>query len=147
MSIFKILLILFITIPLLELYLLIEIGSALGVLETIMLCVLTALIGTFLLRLQGLQTIADIQTKLNRKEVPAADLASGAILLLSGALLLTPGFFTDVIGFLCLVPSLRKKIAAKLLMHLLESRVSGSQTSVIVEGEYWDEDQDKKRLH
>lgn len=142
MPVFKILLFLFVTIPLLELYLLIKVGSAIGVLETIMLCIFTAVLGAALLRLQGLQTIANIQIKLERREMPAEDLLEGAILLLSGALLLTPGFITDCIGFLCLIPVFRKKIASHLLLQLLKTRMrDDGNVNIIVEGEFWDEDQ------
>ena len=143
---FKLLFILFISVPLVELYFLIKVGGLIGGLPTIILCLLTAAIGAGLLRHQGLQTLAQIQRKLEQGEVPATDLISGAILLLSGALLLTPGFVTDIVGFLCLTPPVRLYVAAAVLNHLLKkgARVDVNQ-SVIVEGEFWEEN--PKRLN
>ena len=108
---------------------------------TVLLVVFTAVLGAFLLRLQGLHTLARMQVKLDSGEIPAEELVSGVILLLAGALLLTPGFFTDIIGFLCLLPQIRSYIAAKTLAHLAVHIQSGRQSgTVIVEGEYWEED-------
>lgn len=138
---FKLLLILFITVPLIELYLLIQVGGLIGILPTLALCVLTAALGAGLLRHQGLQTLARVRYKLDHGELPATDLIAGAILLVSGMLLLTPGFFTDVIGFLCLIPGIRLFFAARILNYLMQHGTRGNvDHSVIVEGEYWDED-------
>ena len=142
MPVFKILLFLFITLPLLELYLLIRVGAAIGVLETILLCVFTAVLGAALLRRQGLQTLANIQSRLDRRELPAADLLHGALLLLSGALLLTPGFVTDFFGFICLVPAFRRWLASHLLARILRSRLRRTDGSIIVEGEFWSDNGD-----
>lgn len=108
-------LLLFITIPILEMYLLIQVGSRIGALPTIGLVVLTATIGLWLLRLEGLATLMRLQERVNQGEVPGRELMEGAMLLVGGALLLTPGFFTDAIGFVCLLPGLRKPIAEWLL--------------------------------
>ena len=144
---FKLLFILFITVPLAELYLLIQVGGVIGVLPTIALCILTAGLGAGLLRLQGLMTLARIRQKLDQRELPATDLIGGAILLLSGMLLLTPGFLTDCLGFLCLVPGIRMYCAGVVLNYLMRH---GTQVrtdhNVIVEGEFWEEDS-RYRLH
>lgn len=147
MTVFRILVLLFIVVPLLELYILIHVGGLIGVLPTIGICILTAVIGASLLRYQGLQTIARVQNKLSQGELPATDMLEGVILLLCGFLLLTPGFFTDVIGFLCLVPQFRTFIATRLLSKLLlrSSVSSHDQRTVTIEGEYWDEE--SKRLN
>ncbi|MFT5098411.1 MAG: UPF0716 protein FxsA [Patiriisocius sp.] len=105
----------FITIPILEMYLLIQVGSRIGALPTIGLVVLTATLGIWLLRLQGLATLARLQSRLNQGEIPGQELLEGIMLLVGGALLLTPGFFTDGIGFVCLLPGLRKPIAEWLI--------------------------------
>lgn len=102
------LLILFVTIPLAELFLLIEIGGWIGALPTIALCLLTAMLGAALLRQQGLQTLARARTNLDRGALPAVELLEGVALIAGGALLLTPGLVTDVIGFLCLIPLTRR---------------------------------------
>jgi UPF0716 protein FxsA len=109
--VFQTLVILFLAVPLVEIYLLIKIGGVIGAWPTIGLVVFTAVLGAFLLRLQGLATLKRVQQTLARGELPATEMIEGAMLLASGALLLTPGFFTDTIGFICLVPAARKRIA------------------------------------
>lgn len=144
MTLFRILLILFITVPLLELYILIQVGGVIGGLPTIILCILTAVIGAALLRYQGLQTIARVQVKLARGEIPATDMLEGLMLLLCGVLLLTPGFFTDCIGFLCLVPPLRTYAATRILEQLFRRHtVYTVDRSVTLDGEFWEEENKK----
>ena len=111
MPIFRILLVLFLAIPLLEIYLLIKVGNSIGALNTVILVVLTAVIGAWLLRLQGISTLRRVQATAARGEMPAIEMLEGMMLFLSGALLLTPGFFTDTIGFILLVPPIRKALA------------------------------------
>ena len=137
----KILLILFITIPLLEIYLLISIGSIIGALPTILLIILTALTGVFFLRLQGLNTLVKIRASIEQHELPAMDLIEGMILIISGILLLTPGFATDALGFLCLVPGVRRKIATRLINTLIiKGNYKNGEHKVIIEGEYSKDD-------
>ena len=146
MTVFRSLVLLFVAVPLLELYILIHVGGLIGILPTIGICILTAVLGASLLRYQGLQTIARVQAKLSQGEIPATDMLEGVILLLCGFLLLTPGFFTDVIGFLCLVPPFRTFMATRILSQLLVKGSASSTThhSVTIEGEFWDEE--NKRL-
>ena len=108
---FRILFLLFLIIPILEVYLLIEVGSLIGVLPTVALVVLTAIIGVNMLKQQGFATFARLQNKLSVGQMPAMEMMEGVILLISGALLLTPGFFTDVLGFLGLIPFTRQGFA------------------------------------
>jgi UPF0716 protein FxsA len=103
------LLLLFFTVPLVEIYVLLEVGGVIGVLPTIALVVLTAVIGAGLIRAQGLTTLARVRDELERGELPAVGIIEAALLLVAGALLLTPGFVTDTIGFLILVPPLRRR--------------------------------------
>lgn len=105
---FRFLLILFIVVPIIEIYFLIKVGGLFGALPTIALVVFTAVLGTLLLRWQGLSTIARVQANLAVGQVPAIEMMEGVVLLLCGALLLTPGFFTDAIGFLCLITPVRR---------------------------------------
>jgi len=139
---FKILVLLFICIPLIEIYLLIQIGAHIGALPTLGLIVLTALIGAFLLRIQGLITLAKIRHSMDRGELPAGSLIEGLILLIAGVLLLTPGFFTDALGFICLVPSARHWLVRLLIQHffVLHIRQSESQP-IVIEGEFRKDDQ------
>jgi UPF0716 protein FxsA len=108
LRVFFLLLLLFFTVPLVEIYVLLEVGGAIGVLPTIAMVVLTAVIGAGLIRAQGLATLGRVQQQLERGELPAVGIIEAALLLVAGALLLTPGFVTDTIGFLFLVPPLRR---------------------------------------
>ena len=100
----------FLVVPLVEIYFLIQIGSVVGAGWTIFLVVFTAMLGAFLVRAQGFSTLARVQTQLSRSEMPAMEIIEGLFLFVAGALLLTPGFFTDAIGFICLTPPLRRGI-------------------------------------
>ncbi len=111
MPVFLILLIGLISIPLAELYVLLEIGGSIGAASTISLVILTAVLGAWLLRQQGMATIARAQASMNAGELPAVELMEGLILLLTGILLLTPGFITDTLGFLMLLPPVRRRFA------------------------------------
>lgn len=102
------LLLIFIAVPVLEIYLLIKVGGIIGALPTIAIVILTAIIGTWLLRQQGLATLHRYQQNLGQGQIPAMEIIEGMVLLFGGALLLTPGFFTDAIGFLCLIPVTRQ---------------------------------------
>lgn len=112
---FRIFIILFLTVPLLEIYLLLKVGSLIGVLWTVLLVVLTAVIGVSLLRMQGISTIQRLQECTARGEPPAIPMIEGAFLLFAGALLLTPGFFTDTVGFALLFPPFRQYLAVQIL--------------------------------
>jgi UPF0716 protein FxsA len=101
-------LLLFVGIPLFELYWLIEVGSLVGALPTLFLVVFTAVLGGLLVRLQGFNTALRVRETVERGEVPAIQMLEGALLLFSGFLLLLPGFFTDLVGFLLLIPPLRQ---------------------------------------
>ena len=113
----------FIGVPIVEMFILIEVGGLIGALPTIGLVVLTATIGVWLLRLEGLATMRRVQERIARAELPETELLEGAMLLVGGALLLTPGFVTDAIGFVCLVPMLRRPVARYLLARVV-SRVT-----------------------
>lgn len=111
----RLLFLLFITIPLLELYVLIEVGSGIGGIATIALCLLTAALGGALIRVQGLNTLVDAQRRMAHGELPADHGFHGLLLALAGLLLFTPGFITDTIGFLLLVPPLRQLLINKFI--------------------------------
>lgn len=115
MNPFSSFLFLLIVVPIVEIYCLIQVGNSIGAFSTVSLIVLTAVVGAYLFRLQGMTTIQRVQTSLARGEIPAIEMIEGAMLLVSGALLLTPGFVTDVVGFVCLIPTLRRKFALSLL--------------------------------
>ena len=118
-------LLLFITIPVVEMYILILVGGQIGALTTIGLVVLTATLGLWLFRREGFATLNRLQSKLGQNEIPGRELLEGVMLLIGGALLLTPGFVTDGIGFVCLLPGLRKPIAEWLIRRGLLSMTKG----------------------
>ncbi len=143
------LLLLFVAIPLVELYFLIQVGSVIGALPTIALCVLTAAIGAALIRAQGFSTLGRAQASLDRGEVPAIPMLEGAVLLVSGALLLTPGIVTDILGFACLIPPLRQHFIRRFLERRSQSLRDGDTVTVrtvrgsarrTIEGEFRRED-------
>ena len=98
---------LLVAVPIIEIALFIQVGGWLGLWPTIGIVILTAAIGTMLLRAQGLATLGELQRQLSSGEDPSATLAHGAMILVAGILLLTPGFFTDGVGFLLLTPPVR----------------------------------------
>ncbi len=100
----------FLIIPLIEIALFIAVGSRIGIAATLLLCVASAVTGAVIVRHQGLQTIARLQERLRLGELPTMELAEGAAILAAGILLITPGFFTDAIGFTLLFPPTRRWI-------------------------------------
>jgi len=114
-------LLLFILIPVIELTLLIKVGGSIGALPTIGLVFLTAILGVTLIRKQGLETSMKAQEKMRRGELPASEVAEGIMLLFAGLCLLIPGFMTDAIGGLLLIPSVRKLVAAGLVVNFIAS--------------------------
>lgn len=106
---------LFLLVPLVEIYLLIEVGQVIGALTTVGLCVLTAVLGGILLRFQGISTMRRAQLSIARGEPPALEMLEGMALAIGGAMLLTPGFATDAVGFLCLIPWTRRALLRALL--------------------------------
>ena len=102
--------ILFAVIPVIELYLLIKVGSLIGALPTVALVLSISLAGAWLVRHQGFEILRRIQAELAQGRLPAAELLDGAMVLVGGVLLLTPGFFTDVLGLFFLIPFTRAVI-------------------------------------
>ncbi len=114
-------------VPLIEIYFLVLVGERFGALHTVLMVVFTAILGTFLLRLEGLRTLEKIRTNVERKQLPAIELVEGAMLLVAGVLLLTPGFLTDIIGFLVLVPRLRSALAKRIIRSVFTSQFKESR--------------------
>ncbi|WP_237054680.1 FxsA family protein [Microbulbifer sediminum] len=121
------LLLLFIVVPIIEMWLLITVGREIGALPTIGLVLLTAVVGLAMLRRQGLSTVMRAQQKMQAGELPAREMAEGIFLAVGGALLLTPGFFTDALGFACLVPGLRQLLLGRILNRVIVVRPYGPQ--------------------
>ena len=99
---------LFIGLPALEIFLLIKIGGQVGALNTVALIFLTAIIGIYFAKLQGIQTLKSGMVNLYQNKMPVYEMMSGASIALAALLLIIPGFFTDLIGFLLLIPFTRK---------------------------------------
>lgn len=108
----------FLSVPLIEIALFIQVGGAIGLWSTLGIVVLTAVIGTFLVRTQGALAMQNLRTSFGTLTDPSEPLAHGAMILVSGALLLTPGFFTDAVGFALLIPAVRSAV-----FRYLRSRV------------------------
>ena len=126
--------------PLVEIYFMIRVGSVIGALPTILLAICTALLGAWLVRVQGFGLLWRIRESMQRDEIPALDLLDGALLLLAGFLLILPGFITDAIGFLLLIQPLRRWLIARYAPVLpIEGTVVRSETRVI-EGQFRRED-------
>lgn len=102
----------FLMVPLIEIALFIQLGGLIGLWPTLAIVVLTAVIGTYMVRQQGRSAIANLQTSFSKLDNPSEPLAHGAMILISGALLLTPGFFTDGVGFALLLPPVRQAVIA-----------------------------------
>ncbi len=117
MTIFRALLLVFLLVPIIEIYLLIKVGSWIGALPTVLLVIGTAVAGAFLVRSQGFYAWRRVELAMARGELPALPMMEGMMLLVAGALLLTPGFFTDAVGFLLLVPAVRLVIIQWFLRH------------------------------
>ncbi|ORU89411.1 MAG: exlusion protein FxsA [Cycloclasticus sp. symbiont of Poecilosclerida sp. M] len=150
MNPFSFFLFLLIVVPVVEIYFLIQVGGVIGVFPTILLVLFTAFLGAFLFRQQGLTTVQRVQTSVQRGEVPAVEMVDGVILLMSGALLLIPGFFTDMVGFLCLIPMLRQKMALSILKSSIVQQhkpradsSSGDGHQDVIEGEFKRDDDAK----
>lgn len=121
---------LFILVPLVELYLLIQVGSLVGVEITIGIVVVTGLLGAWLARVQGLKVLGEVRTRVAAGEMPTDALIDGLLILVAGAVLLTPGLLTDALGFGLLFPQGRR-LARSLVRRRLPSQISGFDPNVI----------------
>ena len=123
----------FTIIPIIEIYLLIEIGSIFGALTAVILVILTGFLGAFLARMQGLQTFFRIQESLREGRMPSGELLDGLLIVIAGLVLLTPGFLTDSVGFLLLIPATRNSIKYWLRRQIELRYVSNSPEDIIIE--------------
>lgn len=137
---------LFIAVPLIEIALFIQVGGLIGLWPTLAIVVLTAIAGTALVRSQGAETMARLRRSLDELRDPTEPLAHGAMILFSGALLLTPGFFTDALGFALLVPSFRNLVLRELRRRMVVDTVVSpgrgwsNGNDDVIEGDYTVED-------
>lgn len=125
------LLTIFIIIPLIELVILIKVGSYIGLWSTILIVVLTGIIGAFLARYQGFMIINKIKSEVSSGKVPARELIDGLLILIGGIVLLTPGFLTDICGFFLLIPYTRNFIKGFVRSHF--ERIVNYRTTITIE--------------
>ncbi|WP_299349172.1 FxsA family protein [uncultured Shimia sp.] len=147
----------FVGVPLIEIALFIQVGGAIGLWPTLLVVVVTAVIGTFLVRTQGLLALGKLQRSFSELEDPTEPLAHGAMILISGALLLTPGFFTDAVGFAFLMPPVRVAVYKYLRSRVtVQSFSMGSthhqnnrpnQDPDVIDGEFTEVDPGKRPTH
>lgn len=137
---FQLIFLLVLIIPFVEIYLLLAVGGIIGAFPTIFLVVATAVAGAWLLRQQGFATFQKLRANLAQGKIPAYEMIEGPIILVGGALLLTPGFITDILGFACLVPPLRRRIAQYIIEHHIVQAAVFQQGKPaegnVLEGEY-----------
>ena len=123
----------FTIIPIIEIYLLIEIGSMFGALTAVALVILTGFLGAFLARMQGLQTLYRIQESLREGRMPSGVLLDALLIGIAGLVLLTPGFLTDSVGFLLLIPATRNAIKNWLRRQIELRYMSNRPEDIIIE--------------
>jgi len=121
MTIFHLLFLFFLVTPVVEIYFLITVGGAIGVWPTVVLVVATAVIGAYFVKQQGLSTLLRIRDGFDPEGgEPFSGLLEGVVIVVAGALLLTPGFVTDTIGFICLVPPWRRAMVSRFLLRWVD---------------------------
>ena len=130
------LLLIILFIPLIEIYLFIQIGSQIGAFNTILIILLTAVIGVYFVRMEGLNTLRSGVTQIYRNKLPVYELISGATLAMAALLLIIPGFATDIIGFLLILPVTRNLIFNQLRKKYRKEKNKDD----LIEGEYEDKD-------
>lgn len=147
----KYLLLLFLLVPLVEIYILIKVGGLIGAIPTVFMVVFTAVLGALLLQAQGISTLRRFQETVARGQVPALEMLEGLFLLIGGVLLLTPGFFTDAFGFACLITPLRRWMVRRMIDRFQvfpnggvyppgAPPPRGEHEPRTLEGEYWKDD-------
>tara|TARA_B100000989_G_C19260654_1_gene351965 strand:- start:179 stop:583 length:405 start_codon:yes stop_codon:yes gene_type:complete len=130
------LLLIILFVPLVEIYLFIQIGGQIGAFYTILIILLTAVVGIFFVRLQGISTLKSGVTQLYQNQIPVYEMMSGAALAFAALLLIIPGFATDLIGFLLIIPITRNIIFKFFSKKYTKQKVKDD----LIEGEYEDKD-------
>lgn len=155
------LLLAFIAVPLIEIALFIQIGGAIGLWPTLLIVVMTAFLGSWLVRSQGARELNRLRSSFSQLSDPSEPLANGAMILFAGALLLTPGFFTDAVGFSLLIPGVRHRVFLAIKSRINVQRFemgtppgqgrephrNAHPDDTVIDGEYTSVDTDKKPTH
>ena len=123
----------FTTIPLVEIYLLIHIGSVFGVFTSIALVFFTGLLGAYLARIQGIKTLFKIQESIKEGRMPSGELLEALLIVAAGIVLITPGFLTDTIGFLLLLPNIREIVKSWVQSKIKTQYMSERPEDTIIE--------------
>lgn len=141
----------FLAVPLIEIALFVQIGGLIGLFPTLAIVILTAILGTALVRTQGAAALMQLRTSFSELRDPTEPLANGAMILFSGALLLTPGFFTDALGFLLLIPAVRaavfRYLRARIKVQRFETHTPPRPrdgSGEVIDGAYTEVDPPKK---
>lgn len=132
----KFLLPIFLGVPLLEIYFLIQVGGEIGAGGTILLVILTAVIGAILVRAQGIAVVLRSRAQFARGQSPAVEILEGVLLFIAGGLLLTPGFITDAAGFALLIPSVRRNLIRRWLAKYAAGSSAAESPGRVMEAEY-----------
>lgn len=153
---FFLLLFIFIVVPVAEIALMIRVGGSIGVFNTIGFVILTAVLGAYLVRQQGFATVNKLQEETNAGRLPAMQIAEGVALLFAGAVLMTPGFITDALGFAILIPPIRQAFIAWCAKNFFNGSITPVYTNSnspvqqnanlgdVIEGEYTSPPEDSK---
>ncbi|MDJ0640529.1 MAG: FxsA family protein [Paracoccaceae bacterium] len=138
---------LFLAVPLIEIALFIQIGGLIGLFPTLAIVILTAIAGTILIRSQGASVMMQLRERMEELQDPTEPLAHGAMVLFAGALLLTPGFFTDAVGLSLMVPGIRSRIFQFIRKRIVVQQFNYGprrhDEPTIIDGEFEDLDQPK----
>jgi UPF0716 protein FxsA len=120
----------FLLTPILEIYVIVQVGQAIGAWQTVALLLIESAIGVWLLRREGGRAWQELRLALNQARVPARELADAALVLIGGTLLITPGFVTDVVGFFCVLPFTRP-LARRVLLAYISRRVARGTIRIV----------------
>ncbi|WP_194756813.1 FxsA family protein [Aliidiomarina indica] len=161
---FPVILFLFIVVPLVEIFVLIQVGQVIGGLNTILLLIVTAVVGASLVKSQGLRAWSQAQQRMAMGEMPGQQLAEGMIIFMAGVMFVTPGFLTDIVALVFLLPGFRQAFARKLMQRMQVHTVQGHHSmhgsfrsgprgpgeeprgGRTFEGEYKDEENERDRI-
>jgi UPF0716 protein FxsA len=122
----------FLLTPIVEIYVIVQVGQQIGAWQTVVLLLIESAIGVWLLRREGSRAWRQLRLALNQARVPARELADAALVLVGGTLLITPGFVTDVVGFFCVLPFTRP-LARRLLLAYISRRVARGSIRVVAD--------------
>ena len=131
-----------ILIPIIEIYLFIKIGSQIGAINTIILIFITAIVGVYYAKYEGLNTLRSAITQIIKNQIPAHELISGAAIAIAAVLLIVPGFATDIFGFLLIIPITRKLLMGKINKKFEKTNAKKND---FIEGEFEDIEDDNDR--